>query len=119
MRGLRVARRPWVSKSLRASSATAFSATFEASAAALSKLCDEDANNQTQRKRALVAVADFVSDKLANTRSVARSSYIHPKVTQAFESGKLRSRILKGKTVSGLTRMESALMRFLRGQQKS
>lgn len=93
--------------------------TFEASAAALSQLCDEDANNQTQRKRALVAVADFVSDKLANTRSVARSSYIHPKVTQAFESGKLRSRILKGKTVSGLTKMESALMRFLRRRDQT
>lgn len=89
--------------------------TFEASAAALSKLCEEDAKNQTQRKRAVVAVADFVSRKLVNTRAVARSSYIHPKVTEAFEAGKLRSRALKGQTIAGLNKMESALMRFLRG----
>jgi DNA topoisomerase-1 len=44
---------------------------------------------------------------------VARSSYIHPTVIQAYEAGKLEASLLKGRMRKGLDRIESALMRFL------
>ena len=50
---------------------------------------------------------------LVNTRSVARSSYIHPSVIEAYEAGKLKTSVLRGRMRKGLSRIESALMRFL------
>jgi DNA topoisomerase IB len=43
------------------------------------------------RKQAIVQAADKASEILANTRIVARSSYIHPSVIKAYESGNPRS----------------------------
>jgi len=37
------------------------------------------------------AVIDTVAGKLVNTRAVCRSSYIHPQVLEAFETGEIRS----------------------------
>jgi DNA topoisomerase-1 len=50
---------------------------------------------------------------LVNTRSVARSSYIHPSVIKAYESGKLEASLFRGRIRTGLNKIESALMRFL------
>ena len=52
--------------------------TFRASAKALGLLAEEQDGSQ----RAMLRVADKVSEKLVNTRSVARSSYIHPLVSR-------------------------------------
>jgi DNA topoisomerase IB len=35
------------------------------------------------------------SETLANTRTVALSSYIHPAVIEAYEAGKLRTSLLR------------------------
>jgi DNA topoisomerase-1 len=36
-----------------------------------------------------VAVVDEVADRLGNTRTVARASYVHPAVIRSFEAGRL------------------------------
>jgi DNA topoisomerase I len=69
------------------------------------------------KKQAIVEAADKASEILVNTRSVARSSYIHPSVIKAYESGKLDASHLRGGTRPGLTKVESALMRFLEARQ--
>ena len=64
------------------------------------------------RAKAIVAAADQASEILSNTRTVARSSYIHASIIEAYEQGKLNS-LLRGRIRNGLTRIESVLMRFL------
>ena len=65
------------------------------------------------RAKAIGAAADEASEILSNTRTVARSSYIHASIIKAYEQGKLRDSLLRGRIRNGLTRIESALMRFL------
>ena len=71
------------------------------------------------KKQAIVEAADKASEILVNTRSVARSSYIHPSVIKAYESGKLDASHLRGRIRPGLTKVESALMRFLEARQSN
>ena len=75
----------------------------------------EHNGHQTEklRKQAIVQAADKASELLVNTRSVARSSYIHPSVIKAYESGKLETSLFRGRVRAGLNKIESALMRFL------
>jgi DNA topoisomerase-1 len=88
--------------------------TFRASATALAVLTEHNGHdNERLRKKAVVAAADEASKILVNTRNVARSSYIHPSVIEAYEAGKLDSSLLRGRLRKGLSRIENALMRFL------
>ena len=88
--------------------------TFKASATALAILAGHKAEgSSTPCKKAVIEAADEASKVLANTRAVARSSYIHPAVIKAYEAGKLETSLLKGRMRKGLDRFESALMRFL------
>jgi DNA topoisomerase I len=88
--------------------------TFRASAEALAILAEQDGHEtETLRRQAIVRAADRASEILVNTRTVARSSYIHPSVIKAYESGKLEASLLKGRMRAGLSKIESALMRFL------
>jgi DNA topoisomerase-1 len=88
--------------------------TFRASATALAVLAEHNGHESERlRKKAIVAAADEASKILANTRTVARSSYIHPSVIEAYEAGKLETSLLRGRMRKGLSRIESALMRFL------
>ena len=88
--------------------------TFKASATALAVLVEHNGHESERlRKKAVVEAADEPSKILANTRSVACSSYIHPTVIEAYEAGKLKASLLKGRMRKGLDRIESALMRFL------
>jgi DNA topoisomerase-1 len=90
--------------------------TFRASATALGLLAEADLpESERSRRRAVAAAADEASKLLANTRTVARSSYIHPEVIAAYESGALEPSLLRGHLRNGLSRIESALMRFLEG----
>lgn len=68
--------------------------------AAFSLAAIEAAPSQRERARQLNAVIDTVAAKLVNTRSVCRSSYIHPKVFEDFEAGSLRGLVKLGKTRS-------------------
>ena len=88
--------------------------TFRASAAALAVLAEHNGHESERlRKKAIVAAVDEASRILVNTRSVARSSYIHPSVIEAYEAGKLETALLRGRMRKGLSRIEGALMRFL------
>ena len=51
----------------------------------------EPETSQRGLKRQINAVIDTIADRLMNTRAVCRSSYIHPKVFEDFESGALAS----------------------------
>jgi DNA topoisomerase-1 len=88
--------------------------TFRASATALAVLTEHNGHeSEMLRKKAIVTAADEASKILVNTRSVARASYIHPSVIEAYEAGKLKTSLLRGRMRKGLSRIESALMRFL------
>jgi DNA topoisomerase-1 len=88
--------------------------TFRASAEALAFLTENNGHETDRlRKQAVVQAADKASEILVNTRSVARSSYIHPSVIKAYESGKLEASLFRGRMRTGLNKIESALMRFL------
>ena len=90
--------------------------TFRASATALAFLIKHNGHeSKKSRAKAIVGAADEASEILANTRTVARSSYIHASIIKAYERGKLKESVLRGRIRTGLSRMESALMRFLEG----
>ena len=72
--------------------------TFRASAEALAFLTENnDHETEKLRKQAIVQAADKASEILVNTRSVARSSYIHPSVIKAYENGKLEASLFRGR----------------------
>jgi DNA topoisomerase-1 len=88
--------------------------TFRASAEALAFLSKRNGHKTEKlRKGAIVQAADKASELLVNTRNVARSSYIHPSVIEAYEGGKLETGLLRGRIRAGLNKIESALIRFL------
>lgn len=88
--------------------------TFAASAEALAALAQADPpDSRTGRRRLVATVMRQASDRLANTPAVARSSYVHPLVVEAFEAGALDGALLRGPPRSGLNREETALLRFL------
>ncbi len=90
--------------------------TFRGSAEALRYLVEDAgsaANTDAKRKRAVAAAMRSVSRVLRNTPTVARSSYVHPQIVQAFEERQLPPDLLKGRKRDGLTRVETGLMRFL------
>lgn len=60
----------------------------------------EAAESQRERARQINAVVDEVAAKLVNTRSVCRSSYIHPRVFEDFEAGTLGDLVKRGRTRS-------------------
>lgn len=68
--------------------------------AAFSLAALEAATSQRERARQMNAIIDAVANKLVNTRSVCRSSYIHPRVFEDFEAGTLRELVKLGKTRS-------------------
>jgi DNA topoisomerase-1 len=68
--------------------------------AAFSLAAVEAAASPRERARQMNAIIDQVAAKLVNTRSVCRSSYIHPRVFEDFEAGTLRELVKLGKTRS-------------------
>ncbi|MEX6506141.1 DNA topoisomerase IB [Jiella sp. M17.18] len=91
--------------------------TFHGSAEALRFLVEEEpavkANTRPKRKRAVSKAMKSVSQLLRNTPTVARSSYVHPEIIEAYEEERLTPDLLKGRKRDGLTRVETGLMRFL------
>ena len=57
-------------------------------AAAALALSDEPGDTKASRKRAVVAAMKEVSDFLGNTPALARSSYVDPRVVDAYEEGR-------------------------------
>jgi DNA topoisomerase-1 len=91
--------------------------TFRASAAALVFLTKRNGHeSKRDRAKAITAAAKQASEILYNTPTVARSSYIHASIIKAYGHGKLHESLLRGHIRTGLTRIETALMRFLEGK---
>lgn len=89
--------------------------TFHGSAEALRFLIEDAAGADTpnKRKRAVAAAMRSVAARLRNTPAVARSSYVHPAIVEAFEAGALPGDLLRGRRRERMTAPETGLMRFL------
>ncbi|MEF2073887.1 DNA topoisomerase IB [Consotaella aegiceratis] len=90
--------------------------TFRGSAEALRYLIEEagpQPTSEAKRRRAVAAAMRSVSEVLRNTPAVARSSYVHPAIIVAYEDNTLDPDLMKGRRREGLSRTETALMRFL------
>ena len=93
--------------------------TFGGSSLALALLCDAEPDTRNgewtapARRRATAGVMRDVAERLRNTPAVTRSSYVHPSIVEAFERDELDCSFLRGRMRMGLSREETALMRFL------
>jgi DNA topoisomerase I len=78
----------------------------------------EPAEDAAAIKKNIISMLDEVSTKLGNTRTVCRKYYVHPKIMELYEEGKLLPLIektcMKKKSAAGLTKEESALMCVLK-----
>ncbi|HET6171136.1 MAG TPA: hypothetical protein VFD90_00940 [Gaiellales bacterium] len=87
--------------------------TWGASALCLRALRERDAPaSAAAGKRSINGAIREVADALGNTPSVCRASYVHPALLEAFSAGDLPPAAKR--TLRGLDRWESALLRFLR-----
>lgn len=84
--------------------------TYAASSIALKFLCEPDAQSCSSP---VSDVSKLVAKKLRNTPTVARTSYIHPYILNAFEQDNLDRKLIQGRLRNGLSKAETALMRFL------
>lgn len=78
---------------------------------------DALARTDLEGDKAVIDAVDTAAQALGNTRAVARRSYIHPAVIEAFESGDWPGRRrLSGGPIGrdGLSRTERAVVRLLR-----
>lgn len=91
--------------------------TFKGSAEALDYLKDHPPSDKKASAKAVAGVAKHVAKILRNTPAVARSSYIHPVVMEAYENGSIDDGLFRGMTRKGLTKQETALMRLLERQK--
>lgn len=62
---------------------------------------------------AFLAAVDVAAERLGNTRTVCRASYVHPAVEPAFESGELAAAWAASRRSSRYTRAERATLRLL------
>lgn len=69
----------------------------------------------TAAKQAVLAAVDAAAERLGNTRTVCRSSYVHPAVVDAFLEGWLRAppRVRRMGAPRGLDPLERATLRVL------
>lgn len=62
---------------------------------------------------AFLAAVDVAAERLGNTRTVCRASYVHPVVEPAFESGELSAAWAASRRSSRYTRAERTTLRLL------
>jgi DNA topoisomerase-1 len=66
--------------------------TLAATSLAASRLAEvEPASSKRARRAQIAAVMNEIADRLCNTPTVVRRSYVHDRLIEAFESGKLQS----------------------------
>lgn len=80
--------------------------------------CIDEAHTESSVKKNVLSVLDEVSKKLGNSRSICRKYYVHPKLIQLYEEGKLIPYIQKlsckdAGTSTGLLKNEKVLMKIL------
>jgi DNA topoisomerase-1 len=88
--------------------------TLAASAAAAAKLASaEPARSATGKRKQVAAVIKEIADMLGNTPAVARKSYVHSRLIDAFRRGSLPT--VRGKRVSGLSPGEATIAALFQG----
>jgi DNA topoisomerase-1 len=87
--------------------------TWAGSVLAMAELQKREWTSEAAAKRTLVEVVKLVSQRLGNTPSVCRACYIHPKVLQSYQEGKLPPRTAVAGP-RGLDADERRLLAFLR-----
>jgi len=95
-----------------------WSATWK-TASRLARQLDPDTANA--RKRVSNEVVKTVSSDLGNTPTVCRSSYIHPTILSDWADGRFRKKWNKaggGGKMRGLSKEETATLRYLEGKSK-
>lgn len=80
--------------------------------------CMDEAHTESTIKKNVLSVLDEVSKKLGNSRSICRKYYVHPKLIQLYEEGKLMTYVQKlscrdAGTFRGLLKNEKVLMKIL------
>ena len=87
--------------------------TLAASAMAAEQLgIAEPAATPTARRRQIKSVMTGISERLGNTPTIVRKSYVHGRVLDAFESGDLPGIYADSKPARFMTRREIALARL-------
>lgn len=88
--------------------------TFDACAEAVGLLAVADVpSSERARRRKVMEVARHVAGRLGNTPAMARSSYIHRRIIEAWERNELSPRLVGGRRRAKLTTNETALARLL------
>ncbi|MDX6620911.1 MAG: topoisomerase [Gaiellales bacterium] len=89
--------------------------TWGASALCVRELCLlGPPGSETAAARAIASAIREVATELGNTPSVCRASYVHPALLETYAAGGLPP--VSSRTLRGLDRWESGLMRFLRAR---
>ena len=70
---------------------------------------DQTKDTETGRKRQLSDIMRAISERLVNTPSVVRKSYVHAIVVASYASGKLQRCFQKSRARAGCSRIERAL----------
>ena len=71
------------------------------------------AETKREVERNVIAAVDDAAARLGNTRAVARSSYVHPGVPEAYRSGALHSAWRSSRSTPRLSRAERAVLKLL------
>lgn len=100
-----IARAPVSAKDFRTLAATAAAATCLGP--------QEPAHHMAGRRRQIATVIDHVADMLGNTPAVARRSYVHRCLIEAFEEDGLRDIYRRAKPAGGLSKGEQTVRMLL------
>lgn len=87
--------------------------TWGASAAMVEALCEPEAGNSSSSDDPVVAAYDHVAERLGNTRTVARASYVAPAIEVAHSDGSLAELWAASRSSTTRARAESALDKVL------
>lgn len=70
---------------------------------------------ETEREcdRRVLAAIDAAAERLGNTRAVARSGYVHPRVGEAYRTGDLAEAWRRSRTTPRLSRRERTVLKVL------
>jgi DNA topoisomerase I len=89
--------------------------TWGGSVTAAEALVDLGApRSKTDAKKKIVAAIDVAADRLGNTRTVCRNCYVHPRVTESYEDGKLFDAFEKADEGERLSHSEVAVLDLLK-----
>ncbi|MBN9527010.1 MAG: DNA topoisomerase IB [Alphaproteobacteria bacterium] len=93
--------------------------TLAASVAAAEQLLEiEPAASEAERRRQLASVMRSVSEELINTPAVARRSYVHAVIVEAFETGALQRMHDKARGGRYLRRIEKTVGLLVRSRRR-